>query len=630
MRYPHLNDDLASGACLMGSQHAQARTILLLIFIAAVCCSADAAAPEAKAPFPFPEAAPKEDWEWDKDERFDELMEQLAINEASLDAVKSNILKKTRRKGSQTAAANRFEDSNRLMDRKGGGPMKWDEFYGTNAEKFFYHPIDPNTTYHTVTALRQIGKYEDDKENAAVPSRQSLPVHQRPPQWDYIYRANESARERALEDASLAEGEIEGLQARQTQLEREQAILWCKLAFRAVQRLNMSRKPILRFTLTPPSDDARDTDRKGALEAAAQFLACALAVVEKAEEDQSAALGGVGSVVKDARDRFDDSLLETASLEPQWSDTNTGLGRFYRLSRLLADKAQTMAESYAGAIDGDIHNEAARKERFRGLLQNAVVDYAQILLALNEQIDSLKAEWKVRVDTTSKLAPLQLAWCRDEAPDPRQVEAVERSAGALQRDTEAKHKGGVVVDVKKLRRKFAASKVGFDVKSGVLTLGYDFTKAEQLGDWEPSQTPLERARRIKGIRIGPEDQLKHRAVFERGSCLFHFAVHEKQHRGDVAAAGTDVVVWHKENNGRVFRIGDRDTRTPGGFDFRVLLTAGDGRSALKVNNNELAVRKAPSMPFSFQLLGGENGTDFGSCEISGEPDASWFASVMGE
>jgi hypothetical protein len=36
------------------------------------------------------------------------------------------------------------------------------------------------------------------------------------------------------------------------------------------------------------------------------------------------------------------------------------------------------------------------------------------------------------------------------------------------------------------------------------------------------------------------------------------------------------------------------------------------------------------MPFSFQLLGGENGTDFGSCEISGEPDAGWFASMMGE
>ena len=54
-----------------------------------------------KAPFPFPEAAPKKDWAWDNDKRFDELMEQLAINEASLDAVDAAIAKKTRKKGSQ-------------------------------------------------------------------------------------------------------------------------------------------------------------------------------------------------------------------------------------------------------------------------------------------------------------------------------------------------------------------------------------------------------------------------------------------------------------------------------------------------------------------------------------------------
>lgn len=187
-----------------------------------------------KAPFPFQEAPPKKDWEWDEDERFDDLMEQLAINEASLDAVQAALTKKSRRKTSQSAAAARFDENNRMMDRKGGGPMKWDEFYGTNAEKFFYHPIDPNTTYHTDTALRQAGKYEDDKSEADIPARQSLPVHQRPPQWDYIYRANRTARENALADAALLEGEVEQLEQRRTQLEQEQAVLWCKLAFRAI------------------------------------------------------------------------------------------------------------------------------------------------------------------------------------------------------------------------------------------------------------------------------------------------------------------------------------------------------------------------------------------------------------
>lgn len=370
-----------------------------------------------RAPDELRWAPPKKDWEWDEDERFDELMKQLAINEARLEAIDDALATQSRKKAKQSATAKRMDENNRMMDRKGGGPMKWDEFYGTNAEKFFYHPVDPNTTYRTDTFLRQMGKSEDDKSGEDTPSRQSLPVHQRPPQWDYIYRANTTAREKALADASIAESEIEQLEQRRTELEKEQVVLWCKLAFRALQRLNIARKPLLRFELVSAAGSDGATDHIKALSAAARFLAASLAVVDKAEQDQSVAFGGVGTVVTQARESFEDSLLETSGLESDWESTKTDLGKFYKLSQGLADKAKTLAESYAGAMDGDMNRETARKERFRGMLQESVVEYAQILLALNELTETMRADWKLRVDTNRKLPPIHLPWDDAETTD---------------------------------------------------------------------------------------------------------------------------------------------------------------------------------------------------------------------
>ncbi len=222
--------------------------------------STSLAADPVEQGFPFEVAAPRANWEWDQDERFEELIEQLAINEASLEAIDVAIARKTRSSRSRQSSARRFDDNNRLMDRKGGGPMNWREFYGTNAEKFFYHPVDPSTTYHTWTYLQQAGKDEDDKSGSDIPTRQSLPVHQRPPQWDYIYRANRTAREQALADAATLQSEVAQLEERRLLLEQEQAELWCRLAFRAVRRHDMHRKPVVRFAVLPagPTPDALD------------------------------------------------------------------------------------------------------------------------------------------------------------------------------------------------------------------------------------------------------------------------------------------------------------------------------------------------------------------------------------
>jgi hypothetical protein len=355
-------------------------------------------------------APPKQDWEWDEDKRFDFLVERLASLEASLDAVEKAIAKTGRKAGVRQGDARRAEANNSMMDRKGGGPMKWNEFYGTTAEKFFYHPVDPNTTYHTRTVLRQMGSAQDDKVRSGVPSTQSLPVHQRPPQFDYIYRANRDAKDNAEREAIALAGKVEELNRRRVQLEDEQAELWCLLSFRAIERQNIPKKPMLRFALTPSGTTPDDTQRHEALSAATTFLAVALLVIDKAEQDQATALTGIKEIVGPARSQFDDSLINLDTLEDEAANKKKRLGQFVALAQLLDDTASNLSESYVAAMDGDRFKDEARKDRFRGLLQRSLIEYAQILLAMDEIVDGMRKEWRITVDTKKAIERPAILW----------------------------------------------------------------------------------------------------------------------------------------------------------------------------------------------------------------------------
>ena len=355
-------------------------------------------------------APPKQDWEWDEDKRFDFLVERLASLEASLDAVEKAIFKTGRKAGVRQGDARRADANNSMMDRKGGGPMKWNEFYGTTAEKFFYHPTDPNTTYHTNTTLRQMGSRQDDKVGSGVPSSQSVPVHQRPPQFDYIYRANRDAKDKAEREAIALAGKVEELNRRRAQLEDEQAELWCLLSFRAIERQNIPKKPMLRFALMPSDTTPDDMQRHEALSAATKFLAVALLVIDKAEKDQATALTGIKEIVGPARSQFDDSLINLDTLEDEAASKKKRLGQFVALAQLLDDTASNLSESYAAAMDGDRFKDEARKDRFRGLLQRSLIEYAQILLAMDELTNAMRKDWKIKVDTKTPAPVVSVSW----------------------------------------------------------------------------------------------------------------------------------------------------------------------------------------------------------------------------
>ena len=256
---------------------------------------------------------------WDEiDDRLVFLTVRLANVEASLEAIENAIAANTKKGTFKSTDARKADKANEKMDRHGGGPVSWSVFYGRTAEKFFYHPVDANTTYHTTTVLQQLPNTQDDKVGKGVPSSHSVPVHQRPPQFDYIYRANRDAKTRAEREAAEIGNKVDALLARRHSLEKEQSGLWCEIAFRAVAHYDLAKKPIYRFEpAAGPDTDARQ--HAEALKSAVVFVRAALGIVVAAQKDQAKAFGSIRRIVSDARERLDDDWLRHEELTEQLS-----------------------------------------------------------------------------------------------------------------------------------------------------------------------------------------------------------------------------------------------------------------------------------------------------------------------
>jgi hypothetical protein len=311
---------------------------------------------------------------------------------------------------SKESAAVRSEKANEQLDRKGGGPIKWSEFYGVTAENFFYHPTDRNTTYHTRTILSQQGPQADNKIGGGVPSSQGIPVHQRPPQFDYIYRANEKARDRAEAEASSLRGKLDKLVARRQRLETEQAGLWVEVAFRAIRHYDLDQKPLYRFDPLLLTSDTPSRERAEMIKTSAAFMALSLSIVSDAEKDQVGTFTRIKPAVAEARQKMSDSFLR---LGMDVTDKQTNVGRFSALAKKIDDVSANLTDSYIVAVEGDSAKDQQRKTLFRGQLQQSLLNYAQIILAMDEMLCCLAEEVSYSPNTD---APIQFVALKSIKP----------------------------------------------------------------------------------------------------------------------------------------------------------------------------------------------------------------------
>ena len=331
-----------------------------------------------------------EGWE-EIDQRLLFLMVRLVDVEANLDAIDKAMGKSRARAGIASAQASRAQAGNDRMDRRAGGPVRWDQFYGTTAEKFFYHPTD-NHRYHTRTILGQQSPGNDNQTEPGVPSRQGLPVHQRPPQFDYMYRANENARKRAEGDVAKFRGNAAVLAARRHQLELEQSKLWCEVAFRAVSRNDLDRKALYRFA--PQGDD------NGDLLAATKFVVTALSIVENGQKDQATTFRQIKPLISKARYELGNKWLQ---LRVNDRDGATDEGKFAALAQRLEDVSANLGDSYTVSVERENAGDSDRRDLYRGLLQQALIQYAETVMALDEMASEMAKASEFAADLNKPL-----------------------------------------------------------------------------------------------------------------------------------------------------------------------------------------------------------------------------------
>jgi hypothetical protein len=355
---------------------------VVLVLVAGVSVQAQTALRPAAGAASKPAGGLKDGWE-EIDQRLVFLTVQLSTIESSIDAIDKALKLNGYQKIAREQAAEAARQKNELMDRKGGGPVPWQDFYGKTAEKFFYHPTDDNTVHVN-----------------------PLPIGQRPPQFEYIYRANEDNRQKAESEAAKIGNKIEDLLAYRKQLEAEQSALWCKIAFRGGSSMELSARPMYRLDLTGAANDEAGKQSLEAAKACVAFMRAIdteLATAQKGLDDQKGTLEHLASATAAARAEMQGKFLPLTTLAGGLVNPRDPLGQFNRLAKRLEDSAQNLSDAYRLASECDAQDDLSGKRSYRGQFQQMAFDYASNVVAADQSLRAAFTAWKLS-PTAGKLA----------------------------------------------------------------------------------------------------------------------------------------------------------------------------------------------------------------------------------
>ncbi len=321
-----------------------------------------------------------------------------------------------------TGKANDAENKNTTMDTLGGGPIAWDKFYGKTAEKFFYHPTDPNTTYHN-----------------------PQPVSQRPPQFDYVYRANSTQAEKAKQEVAALSGKIDKLLERKRKLEFDQVALWGEISASLVAQRELGDRPLYSFHLKIDGTGSDDSikQRIVAIEALAQYMRVldrgADFVDHNIAKNQALALAALKENVQSARKSL---VADLAGIE---GETRSAVNPLTDLAKRIATVTNSAIETRNTALEADSADDETRKMSSRGLLQTAMIDFADKTAALDDGVTKLGVEWAIKPITDKPLP--EVHWVEISAKSlpaeaTRTSKSIPESPAALQRSATVPARSG--------------------------------------------------------------------------------------------------------------------------------------------------------------------------------------------
>jgi hypothetical protein len=318
-------------------------------------------------------------------ERQASLLLQLADAETNIKAI-NKALKQTGYKVG--IAYDQIEGSakaNQLMDRRGGGPVPWDQFYGKTAMDFYYHSsadLKVRNGGHDLTSV-------DAHYNGS-----RLTTVDRPAQFDYIYRANATQTARADEQiASLLQDQA-ALLARRHMHEADQTRLWALLSWESVRDREIPFHPLYRFALQPAGDAHAQIMRAAILylRTADRAISAALRTIETDPDTTIADLQQRSEAAYEALQPSMADAVADAQLKP---DELAEAERIKALCKQTTEEFTIIADNYHKALDSDVAKEDASKLAFRSELQSSLARVAPTMQELDTRLLTAANAWHI-------------------------------------------------------------------------------------------------------------------------------------------------------------------------------------------------------------------------------------------
>jgi peptidoglycan hydrolase-like protein with peptidoglycan-binding domain len=339
------------------------------------------AVPPASKPSTRPSTTKPVEAETFLSDRQKSLLLQLSDAEANIKALNVALARTGYRVGQAYNQINSSEKGNEMLDRKGGGPVGWQDFYGKTARDFVMHDKDC-PVYHQV---------------------------QRPKQFDFIYRANDQQASKARQQVAGLGQDQTTLLARRQKHEADQSSLWATLAWERVKDREVAYRPLYRFKLK--SEVKAHDPRIDVMRALILMLRTAdqsaLQGLEGVEADQAATFVDLNQRMKAAYGMVQESLanaLPAADIIPEDRKEAEALKG---LCKQLAEQSTIIADNHRKALDSDRAREDSSKLEFRSQLQGSLARFSATIAELDDRLGTTAAEWgltaEVRVESSDKL-----------------------------------------------------------------------------------------------------------------------------------------------------------------------------------------------------------------------------------
>ncbi len=373
----------------------------------ASCLVAQSAPPAAGLPAPAAsQSTAAAGGRWDEiSDRVVFLTRTLATVEASLTAIDQQIRHTGYKAASKQDAARNAAKGNELMNRNLGMPMSidWKDFYGRTAQRFFYHPRDGNTFY--------INPH---------------PIADRPPQFDFIYKANQQAMRQAQTDAAALGGKVDALLRRKDELEHRQLALWAQIPFEAVAYQEVTSKPLYRFELKAPSKQTLDQQHLAAVSAGARFVRDLSDLMAQTSNmitrDPGGAIRSLDERTAASVKRLQDALLKQDLLASRLTVTDDPLEQLAAAAKRTAAIARNLSDAWQLVSDSSSAGDDPAKQQYRAVMQNSLLDYASMVMVGDESVQKLAHDWNIAVDTSRELSDEQATQqpLRSQQPEQQQ------------------------------------------------------------------------------------------------------------------------------------------------------------------------------------------------------------------